>query len=185
MVCLAFGMRWLSVIAVLFLSNNLPAAEPAAGRLFLRTGEIFSGHLVSVDPGKSIAWRHRFVKEMLRVDAKEVDKIILPETPLPPAAKSSGVLLRLANGDVLVGEMVEMGEDALTLDTWYAGRLKVARKFVRVIEWDARQQLVNPLKALKPGKSLLMLNNGDDLAGEAVRITKDDVFWDTDFTTRP
>ena len=178
-------MRWLSVFAVFILFNNLPAAEPAPGRLVLRSGKVFDGQLVAVVPGKTVTWRHRLVKELIRVDAKDVKRISWPEAPLPPGVPVADVRARMTNGDEIHSRLKAMVKGNLTLETWHAGKLVIPRKNLRFIAWGKLGKEIRVRHNLKQGVDLVQFDNGDNIHGSVFSIEKDFAILHTDFGKIP
>ena len=107
------------------------AGPQSSDRLHLLQGDQFNGRLISYIPGEGLHWQHPSVKTPMVLDAQSLARLTLKNLPLPPTAKRHTCAVYLANGDELMGDLVELRPEkegqpaALVLDTWYAGRLTI------------------------------------------------------------
>ncbi|MFC1582881.1 hypothetical protein ACFL4W_05015 [Planctomycetota bacterium] len=83
------------------------------------------GDLASIDLG-GLVWKHADAGTPITFNLANIKQIKLGK--LRRGAGGSGLSsARLTNGDTLMGKLVEMDEEKLVLDTWYAGRLNILR----------------------------------------------------------
>jgi len=101
-------------------------------RLKLLNGDSFTGRFQGVNGGH-ILWLHPSFAEPARVIAKDVSSVRLEQREIS-SDKTQDCSVSLVSGGKLNGVLVGLNEEALTLDTWYGGKLKIAREFVRTIE---------------------------------------------------
>ena len=101
-------------------------------RLKLLNGDSFTGKFQGIKGGH-ILWLHPSFAEPARVIAKDVSSIRLEQHKISPE-KTQDCSVGLVSGGRLNGLLVGLNEEGLTLDTWYGGRLKIAREFIRTIE---------------------------------------------------
>jgi hypothetical protein len=136
-------------------------------------------------PGKTVTWRHRLTKKLMRVEAKEVKRISLPEAPLPPGAPVADVRARMTNGNEIHGRLVGMDKGNLTLETWHAGKLFIPRKDLRFIAWGKLGKEIRVRHNLKQGVDLIQFDNGDNIHGTVFSIEKDIAILQTNFGKIP
>ena len=103
---------------------------PRLEKLKLLNGDDISGKFLGIKDGK-ILWQHPSFSGLIQVKSADISEIRL----FPMAAKSRrhNCTVELVNGDTLQGDLIELSETELVLDTWYGGRLKLPRNSVRVL----------------------------------------------------
>jgi len=101
-------------------------------RLKLLNGDSFTGKFQGINNGH-ILWLHPSFAEPARVIAKDVSSVRLEQRKIS-LEKTQDCSVSLVSGGRLNGVLVGLDEGGLTLDTWYGGKLKIAREFVRTIE---------------------------------------------------
>ena len=101
-------------------------------RLKLLNGDSFTGKFQGINGGH-VLWLHPSFAEPARVIAKDVSSVRLEQREVS-AEKTQDCSVSLVSGGKLNGVLVGLDEEGLTLDTWYGGKLKIAREFVRTIE---------------------------------------------------
>ena len=108
-------------------------------KLKLLNGDGISGKFLGIRDGK-ILWRHPSFNDSVQVKSADIAEIRL----FPAAGKSRrhNCTVELVNGDTLQGDLIELSETELVLDTWYGGRLKLPRSSVRVIRPGQAANLV-------------------------------------------
>ena len=108
-------------------------------KLKLLNGDGISGKFLGIRDGK-ILWRHPSFNDSVQVKSADIAEIRL----FPAAGKSRrhNCTVELVNGDTLQGDLIELSETELVLDTWYGGRLKLPRSSVRVIRPGRAANLV-------------------------------------------
>ncbi len=113
-------------------ASSVPV-DPAGDRLTFLKGDWLHGELVSVDPaGGRILWRHAEAREPISFSQKAVSEVRLGARQGAVAPRESGVV-RLTNGDELVGDIVAVDPTNLVLSTTAAGRLTLQRSMVAEI----------------------------------------------------
>ncbi len=118
------------------------ATNAEADRLSFRDGDVLYGKLLEIQPGSVIRWQHPDASEPIEFKPESVAQIGF--APRPPATGRTdySCKLWLANGDALAGNLVACDRDALTLDTWYAGKLKIPRRALQTLAFNARTNQV-------------------------------------------
>ncbi|MSR43021.1 MAG: PDZ domain-containing protein [Pedosphaera sp.] len=134
-------------LAILLLAGTLvlTGAEipsPRAGSLYLTNGDVFSGEFVVFDPKQGLQWRHPAAKTPWLVAVESLAKIELHPVATPKELRRHNTHVRLVNGDVLAGDVIELDAAQLTLDTWYAGRLNLPRAALRDVSFSAHGRAV-------------------------------------------
>lgn len=132
------------VLAGLLALNAVAAplsAEPAptnaeADCLSLRDGDVLYGKLLEIQPGSVIRWQHPDASEPIDFKPESVAQIGFAPRPSTAGRTDYSCKLWLANGDALAGNLVACDRDALTLDTWYAGKLKVPRRVLQTLAFN-------------------------------------------------
>jgi hypothetical protein len=116
-------------------------AEPAstnaeADSLSLRDGDLLYGKLIEIQPDHLVRWQHPDAAEPIDFKPESVAQIgFAPRTTVAGRTDYS-CKLWLANGDALAGNLVACDRDALTLDTWYAGKLKIPRRVLQTLTFN-------------------------------------------------
>ena len=118
---------------------SVKATEPRPEKLKLLNGDNISGKFLGLKDGK-VLWQHPSFKNSVLVNSADVAEIRL----FPGAGKSRrhNCTVELVNGDTLQGDLNELSETELILDTWYGGRLKLPRSSVRVLRPGQAHDLV-------------------------------------------
>ena len=98
------------------------------GLVRFRNGDTLHGILQRIDANQQIEWRHPESKEPLRFSTTNVMQIALPTTGREEPWTAN---VMLTNGDRLRGTLLTLDAESLTLQTWYAGPLKLKRAMLR------------------------------------------------------
>jgi len=122
-------------------------AEPVptnaeADRLTFRDGDVLFGKLLEIQPGSVIRWQHPDASEPIDFKPESVAQIGFAPRPSTTGRTDYSCKLWLANGDALAGNLVACDRDALTLDTWYAGKLKIPRRALQTLAFNPRTNQV-------------------------------------------
>ena len=113
-------------------SANAPA-EKRPETIVLTNGDTLQGAFLSFDAKGGARWQHPAVKLPIELDGASISKVKLERAKVGEVAQKQNCSVKLHNGDELVGELMTMDEEKLTLDTWYGGTLTIPRKSVRQI----------------------------------------------------
>ena len=138
-------------------TTNSPAAS---GVIRFQNGDLLHGELVSIDPQKHVRWKNPSVQDVMEFTTADIAKL-RPGYPASVRPKAPHhCLVRLANGDELMGVLVSLDVEKVALQTWYAGEVTLPRKQV---------------KSIRPSESGRYLYEGPTgLEGWTVSQTKDD-----------
>ena len=131
--------RPLILFWIIFLAALASAAEappPRSGRLFLDNGDLFAGELLQGDPKEGLLWKHPAAKWPWSVAWERAAKVEFIPAVSAGESKPQRATVRLVNGDTLAGDVVELADNRLLLETWYAGRLQLPRAAVRRISFN-------------------------------------------------
>jgi hypothetical protein len=103
--------------------NNIPNGDVA----WLRSGERLRGQIVSMDGQGQLLWRHQHIAEEVALPLRDLLKIRLGPRPVPADKPAHPCLVRLINGDELVGNLAGFDGESLRLETWFSGEIKINR----------------------------------------------------------
>jgi len=109
-------------------STNIPSDT-----LLLRNGDRLDGGLASIDAQHTLRWKHADVPIPIEFKLDSVSEVEFHPPPPPARDTNFPCRLALAGGDAMEGNVVSCSRDTLILQTWYAGQLKIPRKFVQSI----------------------------------------------------
>ena len=101
-------------------------------RVYLTTGENFTGKLLGFTPGKSLRWSHPYVDSEMNIKAEGVRRLMLA-TAAADQGRRHDCLVKFTNGDEIAGDLVGMEAGKLQLDTWYGGKLAIDMTAVKSI----------------------------------------------------
>jgi hypothetical protein len=116
------------------------AEEQATLHFANKTEDMLSGSLESIT-GDKLVWSSPILKQPTPFWLKSVLEVNLPTT-IPDQDVTHEASLRLMNGDVARGQLAAVTDEAITLDTWYAGRLEFRRVMVKEVDVEDRASLV-------------------------------------------
>lgn len=101
-------------------------------RVYLTTGENFTGKLLGFTPGKSLRWSHPHVAGEMNIKAEGVRRLTLA-TAMAVQARQHDCVVKFTNGDEIVGDLLGMENGKLQLDTWYGGKFAIDMTAVKSI----------------------------------------------------
>lgn len=96
-------------------------------------GDKLRGTFFSIEESRGVRWRHPHVEEVMHIDPRGIDSIQLNRPSSTNSHPNHTCLVRCLNDDQLVGELVNMDTNGITLNTWYAGLLTIPRRMTRSI----------------------------------------------------
>lgn len=102
------------------------------GLIRFRNGDYLHGGVERI-ADDTVEWRHPEAREALRFALKNVMQISLLGPGRNQPADSAAAVVSLTNGDALRGVIKSLDETTLTLETAYAGTLKIKRSAIRRI----------------------------------------------------
>jgi hypothetical protein len=108
---------------------NTGAIRPEGSDLLkLENGDQLAGQLLSASPEDGISWRHGHSSKAAKFKFDAVTQIELEPLDRDETPVWSRSLIRLSNGDEMVGRLVEVNETQAVLETWYGGVLTFPRE---------------------------------------------------------
>lgn len=125
-------------IIALFISEVL--AEPVPSLVRFANSDQLSGSLVSLTPER-LVWDSPILEKPTSFFLKSVLDLSLTAVTPKINAKHEATL-KLTNGDTVRGQLASVSDEAIELDTWYAGRMKFRRVMISDIRIDERPLLV-------------------------------------------
>jgi hypothetical protein len=162
------------------------SAHADADCLSFRDGDVLYGKLLEIQSGSLIRWQHADASEPIDFKPENVAQIDFSPRPLTVGRTDYSCKLWLANGDALAGNLIACDRDALTLDTWYAGKLKIPRRALQTLAFNPRTPIVfdgvtgldgwtlgNAVKGLIDESGQWTYRNGAFYADKAASIARD------------
>jgi hypothetical protein len=110
-------------------ANDVP--EAPADALLLRNGDRLFGKLLAIDSQATIRWQHPDAAQPIEFKPETVSQIDFPAQHLPAAPSDTACKIHLGEGGLLQGSLVSCDAESVVLDTWYAGRLTIARNAIQ------------------------------------------------------
>ena len=121
----------LSILPVLSQTNPPAAPLPATGTLSFFNGDLLQGQLLRVTGDPRVQWQNADLGGALDFSAANLHKLTLTQPTAAPRDTTNQFLVRLHNGDELIGRLLALDADKLVLDTWFGGQLTIQRPAVR------------------------------------------------------
>ncbi|HEY3860804.1 MAG TPA: hypothetical protein VGO59_02865 [Verrucomicrobiae bacterium] len=110
--------------------------------LSFRDGDVLYGKLLQIEPGPGVRWQHPDALEPADFKLDSVSQIDFSPRRSSANHDDSSCKLWLANGDLLAGKLVSFDTNALSLDTWYAGPLKIPRRALQTLSLASRVPVI-------------------------------------------
>ncbi|KAB2641585.1 MAG: hypothetical protein DVB25_01415 [Verrucomicrobia bacterium] len=132
--------RLVMILCTASLACAAAAQPPSIIRFANASMDQLSGSLASLT-AERIVWTSPILDQPTPFWLKSVLEVTLPVT-LPEFSATHEATLTLMNGDSVRGQIAAVTDAAVTLDTWYAGRLSFRRVMVKGIVVDPRPALV-------------------------------------------
>ena len=100
-------------------------------RLKLLDGGLLDGKFLGFHEGR-VRWAHSAFGAPVSVDAEAVDSVRVKQVALPLEVADCRVTL--VTGENVIGTLKSFNEQALVLETWYAGELSIPRRAIQLVE---------------------------------------------------
>ncbi|HEY1171711.1 MAG TPA: hypothetical protein VGH19_10095 [Verrucomicrobiae bacterium] len=126
--------RPLALLATLclLLTNRTAKADDI---LQLLDGSILHGEMDTMEPGKTVNWKHPAANAPLQLKPDNLRQIRFGKAEKPPAGGNMTCRLMFDNGDEVFGNLISMSADTVVLDTAFAGILKAPRSSVQSLRF--------------------------------------------------
>jgi len=92
-----------------------------------------AGHLKTIE-NHNLIWHHNDCKNNMKFPQKEIRYIGLTNKNRTIPNSTNNTIVKLINTDTIYGNIIEISQTNLTIDTWYAGQLTIPRKFIKTID---------------------------------------------------
>ena len=99
----------------------------------LLNGDLFRGKFIGYDPAKGLRWKHPHIDSELLIAPGSLRTLAFETTVPPENARQHACKIKLVNGDALSGELIQMENGKLVLDTWYAGGLEIDQSTITTL----------------------------------------------------
>jgi hypothetical protein len=150
-------------LAVLFILVTVASAAPRQGSVQFRNGDRFRGTFIGFDAKKGFEWKHDDIRGQLWIEAAAVSRLQLNAGPVG-GARAHAARVKFANGDELSIDLTGLDAESLTMDTWFAGKLKAPRAQLQwLVPGGTGEVVYEGPKSLKGwGAGLIGVLLGDD-----------------------
>ncbi len=130
-------------------------------------GDALHGELHSIDGQKTVRWAHAEARGVIDFSPATIARIELNPTLVPGRKQRGHCLVRLTNGDELLGDLTSLDREALLLETWYAGPMTIPRQRVQSVVplLDRPGSVYEGPTGLKGWQTLVIDNDTGDKAG--------------------
>ncbi|MDE2679983.1 MAG: PDZ domain-containing protein [Verrucomicrobiota bacterium] len=171
-------MRWLLFILVI---GSVGAADaPRPGTFTLKIGDRMDVTMHGFTLAEGFSFSHEDIVGKMHIKANALRQLNLKPAPTPAAARRHGALVHLFNGDELSGDIINLTEQSLEFDTWYAGKLSIPRAQVQWLVPGTGDVVFDGPKSLNGwGAAIIGVLLGDDADDGVEGITIQDVFADS------
>jgi hypothetical protein len=137
-------------LVILSAPGLAPAQEPPGSSdtnalsdcLYFRNGDLLYGKLLAIEPHDAVRWRHPDSPDAIEFKPESIVQINFPPQRTDASRAKDSCKLSFANGDSLEGDLVSSDRDTVTLQTWYAGRLKIPRRSLQSLAFPPRDPAV-------------------------------------------
>ena len=136
---------------------------PNQDLLQLKNGDRFRGSFFGYDAKKGFGWEHDSIFGELWVESSAVSRLQL-NAGTGAAARPHSARVKFVNGDELSMDISSLDAEMLSLDTWFAGKLKSPRKHLMwLVPGGAGAVIYDGPKSLRGwGAGLIGVMLGDD-----------------------
>ncbi|MBI2949957.1 MAG: hypothetical protein HYY23_20175 [Verrucomicrobia bacterium] len=108
-------------------------ANDTRDAILLNNGDTLYGSLQLIDPTIGVRWRHPSAAEVIEFISDQVSEVRFGYRPQPQNDSINSCQVRLSNQDEIEGNLLSIDAERVTLETWYAGKMEIARKFVQSV----------------------------------------------------
>ena len=138
-------------------------AAPGQDLLQLKNGDRFRGAFSGYDVKKGFGWKHDSIFGELWIESSAVSRLQLNSGQVN-SARAHAARVKFTNGDELSMDITGLDAETLSLDTWFAGKLKSPRKHLMwLVPGGAGAVIYDGPKSLRGwGAGLIGVLLGDD-----------------------
>jgi hypothetical protein len=111
-------------------SSDKPANVADQDTLLFDNGDTLLGNLESFDPKESLRWIRADTKQAIEFSPARLTEMRLHPRPVTATTTSK---INFYDGDEFEGNILDLDSDKVTVDSWYAGKVQLARKSVRAL----------------------------------------------------
>ena len=97
----------------------------------LLNGDVFRGEFKGFNDKGELIWSHPAIEPEMRINPAQLAKLTL--APSAVDRKTHNGLVRLINGDSLIGDVHSLDKDNLILNTWYGNKITLSRSSVQTL----------------------------------------------------
>ena len=119
---------------------GLAAADEPEAIVRFSNNDRLTGAVVSLS-ADTLVWKSPVLEKPTPFFLRRVMDISLP-TSAPDNTAEHEATLKLTNGDIVCGQLASVTDQAITLDTWYAGRMNFNRLMVSDVRIAAKASFV-------------------------------------------
>jgi hypothetical protein len=109
--------------------------------LVFKNGDTFYGELRSISPTGGVSWARSDLLAPVLFEQKQISEIEFPARAESAHGTTNHCRIQLVNDDQLEGNLLQITDQEVTLETWYANTIHIPRKSV---------VLIVPIPASKP-----------------------------------
>lgn len=114
-------------------TTTIAAPDAPTDVIFFDNSDTMHGRLLAISPQMGVRWKHPDSKQAIDFSANNITRIKLDRRKATPPPSAANCVIRLTNGDELMGDLISVDAEKMELDTWYAGRMSIQRKMVKTI----------------------------------------------------
>ncbi len=119
-----------------------PGQAQLAESLVFRNGDVLYGKLLAIQPRSAVRWQHPDAAEPIEFKPESIAEVDFPAHKAPASPANDLCRITCVNGDALDGALVAGDHDTLTLETWYAGKLKLPRGGLQSLAFAPRAPVI-------------------------------------------
>ena len=129
-----------SIILVSAALTLSAAADPVAASVRFSNNDQLSGSMESLTT-EQLVWKSPILDKPVPFFLKNVLDLTMPATQ-PDIKGGHEATITLTRGDTVRGQLASVTDDAVELDTWFAGRMKFNRLMIRDVRISERPDLI-------------------------------------------
>jgi hypothetical protein len=124
----------LSALLVAGVAVLMPMRGAANDTILFRNGDLLVGELQSINQEAGVQWKRPDALNAFQFSPERIAQLDFGSAkPAGPAPSTNMCTIHLQNGDQIQGDLVGYDGEKVTMDTWFAGRLKLPKSAVALI----------------------------------------------------